>query len=182
MAKSYASTGRIAKALVLLGIITPGPEDATRDPFPLGPSDGVPDEWYAWYRAWRAIGSRGLAPCIARHYGGYILYAGRWLARRHPSVVSPRLEDRSVPFVDDTRGYTSSEKLRRQHEARRAGAHDQYLTIRGVDVHGSDSAPNGMSEPSEKVRSGYVFLGRRLASYAQAASSVRVVNERLVRM
>ena len=79
---------RIAKALVLLGIIAPA-VDATSDPFPLGPSDGVPDEWYAWYRAWRATGSRGLAPRIARHYGGYILYAGRWLARRHPEVVSP---------------------------------------------------------------------------------------------
>lgn len=81
--------GRIAKALVLLGIIAPAADDAARDPFPLGPSDGVPDEWYAWYRAWRATGSRGLAPRIARHYGGYILYAGRWLARRHPEVVSP---------------------------------------------------------------------------------------------
>jgi integrase len=80
---------RIAKALVLLRIITPGADDATPDPFPLGPSDGVPEEWYAWYRAWRATGSRGLAPRIARHYGGYILYAGRWLARRHPGVVSP---------------------------------------------------------------------------------------------
>ena len=92
MASAHASSiifGRIAKALVLLGIITPGPDDTTRDLFPLGPSDGVPEEWYAWYRAWRAIGSRGLAPRIARHYGGYILYAGRWLARRRPSVVSP---------------------------------------------------------------------------------------------
>ena len=75
--------------MVLLGIIPPDADAATRDPFPLGPSDGVPDEWYAWYRAWRATGSRGLAPRIARHYGGYILYAGRWLAKRHPHVVSP---------------------------------------------------------------------------------------------
>jgi len=67
---------RIAKALVLLGIIAPDADAATRDPFPLGPSDGVPEEWYAWYRAWRATGSRGLAPRIARHYGGYILCAG----------------------------------------------------------------------------------------------------------
>jgi hypothetical protein len=81
--------GRIAKALVLLRIIAPAGDGATQDPFPMGPSDGVPDEWYAWYRAWRATGSRGLAPRIARHYGGYILYAGRWLARRHVDVVSP---------------------------------------------------------------------------------------------
>ena len=60
----------------LLGIIAPDADAATRDPFPLGPSDGVPEEWYAWYRAWRATGSRGLAPRIARHYGGYILCAG----------------------------------------------------------------------------------------------------------
>src|SRR6266700_1727641 len=57
---------RIAKALVLLGIIAPDADAATRDPFPLGPSDGVPNEWYAWYRAWRATGSRGLAPRMAR--------------------------------------------------------------------------------------------------------------------
>ena len=81
--------GRIAKALVMLGILAPAGDDATREPFPLGPSDGVSDEWYAWYRAWRATGSRGLAPRIARHYGGYILYAGRWLAKRHPGIVSP---------------------------------------------------------------------------------------------
>jgi len=80
---------RIAKALVLLGIIAPDADAATRDPFPLGPSDGVPNEWYAWYRAWRATGSRGLAPRVARHYGGYILRAGRWLAKRHANVVSP---------------------------------------------------------------------------------------------
>ena len=80
---------RIAKALVLLGIIAPHADAATRDPFPLGPSDGVPNEWYAWYRAWRATGSRGLAPRVARHYGGYILRAGRWLAKRHANVVSP---------------------------------------------------------------------------------------------
>src|SRR6266542_2676520 len=80
---------RIAKALVLLGIIAPDADAATRDPFPLGPSDGVPNEWYAWYRAWRATGSRGLAPRVARHYGGYILRAGRWLAKRHADVVSP---------------------------------------------------------------------------------------------
>src|SRR6266566_3844225 len=92
MASAHAASiilGRIAKALVLLGILTPSADAATADPFPLGPSDGVPDEWYAWYRAWRMTGSRGLAPRIARHYGGYVLYAGRWLARRHPGVVSP---------------------------------------------------------------------------------------------
>src|SRR2546425_2744715 len=73
MASAHAASiilGRIAKALVLLGILTPAADAATRDPFPLGPSDGVPDEWYTWYRAWRTTGSRGLAPRIARHYGG----------------------------------------------------------------------------------------------------------------
>ncbi len=95
-AASMASTraasiilGKIARALVRLGILAPSADAAARDPFPLGPSDGVPNEWYAWYRAWRATGSRGLAPRVARHYGGYVLYAGRWLARRHPDVVSP---------------------------------------------------------------------------------------------
>jgi hypothetical protein len=81
--------GKIAAALVRLGILTPRSGAEGRDPFPLGPRDGVPDAWYAWYRAWRATGSRGLAPRVARHYGGYILYAGRWLAARHPDVVSP---------------------------------------------------------------------------------------------
>ena len=81
--------GKIARALVRLGILAPSADAAARDPFPVGPSDGVPNEWYAWYRAWRATGSRGLAPRVARHYGGYVLYAGRWLARRHPDVVSP---------------------------------------------------------------------------------------------
>src|SRR5207248_4270752 len=82
--------GKIAKALVRLGVLPPHADaDAATDPFPLGPSDGVPDEWYAWYRAWCTTGSRGLAPRVARNYGGYILYTGRWLARRHPEVVSP---------------------------------------------------------------------------------------------
>jgi hypothetical protein len=81
--------GKIAKALVRLGILPPSADGAARDPFPLGPSDGVPDEWYAWYRAWRTTGSRGLAPRVARNYGDYILYAGRWLARHHPEAVSP---------------------------------------------------------------------------------------------
>jgi hypothetical protein len=81
--------GKIAAALVRLGVLAPRADAERRDPFPLGPPDGVPEEWYAWYRAWRATGSRGLAPRVARHYGGYILYAGRWLAARHPDVVSP---------------------------------------------------------------------------------------------
>ena len=92
MASAHAASiilHRIAKALVLLGVIEPAADAAARDPFPLGPSDGVPNEWYAWYRAWRATGSRGLAPRVARHYGGYILHAGRWLAKRHAEVVSP---------------------------------------------------------------------------------------------
>jgi hypothetical protein len=76
--------GRIGKALVLLGIIAPAEVDATQDPLPLGPGDGVPDEWYAWYRAWRATGSRGLAPRIARHYGGYILYTSWGCVSRTP--------------------------------------------------------------------------------------------------
>ena len=81
--------GKASTALVALGILAPRADPARRDLFPPGPRDGVPDEWYAWYLAWRATGSRGLAPRVARHYGGYILYAGRWLAARHPGVVSP---------------------------------------------------------------------------------------------
>jgi hypothetical protein len=117
----------------LLGIIAPADDGATQDPFPLGPSDGVPDEWYAWYRAWRATGSRGLAPRIARHYGGYILYAGRWLARRHVDVVSPEqwteelalatctavLEETNDVFVSASgRRNLQGQRLRRRTSAR----------------------------------------------------------------
>ena len=79
----------MSAALAALGFLPARADPAGRDPFPPGPSDGVPEEWYRWYLAWRATGSRGLAPRVARHYGGYILYAGRWLAARHPGVVSP---------------------------------------------------------------------------------------------
>lgn len=81
--------GKVSAAVVTLGILAPRTDAAQQDRFPPGPRDGVPDEWYAWYLAWRATGARGLAPRVARNYGGYILYAGRWLATRHPGVVSP---------------------------------------------------------------------------------------------
>ena len=81
--------GRISTALVALDILAPRADPAQQDLFPPGSGDGVPAEWYAWYLAWRATGSRGLARPVARHYGGYILYAGRWLAARHPGIVSP---------------------------------------------------------------------------------------------
>jgi hypothetical protein len=92
MATAHAASilqGKIAAALVRLGVLAPRSDAEGRDPFPLGPPDGVPDAWDAWYRAWRATGSRGLAPRVARHDGGYVLYAGRWLAARHPDIVSP---------------------------------------------------------------------------------------------
>jgi len=56
---------------------------------PAGTARWRPDGWYAWYLAWRATGSRGLARSVAHNYGSYILYTGRWLARRHPGIVSP---------------------------------------------------------------------------------------------
>jgi len=80
--------GKVSTALVTLGVL-PARAAPAPDPFPAGPSDGVSAEWYAWYLAWRATGALGLSPRVARHYGGYILYAGRWLAARHPGVVSP---------------------------------------------------------------------------------------------
>lgn len=81
--------GKVSTGLVALGILTPQTNPAGQELFPPGPSDGVSDEWYAWYLAWRATGSRGLAPRVARNYGSYILYTGRWLAARHPGIVSP---------------------------------------------------------------------------------------------
>ncbi len=81
--------GKVSAAVVTLGILAPRGNAVPRDLFPPGPRDGVPDEWYAWYLAWRATGARGLAPRVARNYGGYILYAGRWLAARHPGAISP---------------------------------------------------------------------------------------------
>ncbi|MGH2370444.1 MAG: hypothetical protein ACRDI2_19895, partial [Chloroflexota bacterium] len=81
--------GNVSAALVTLGILAPRADPAQQELFPPRSRAGVPDEWYAWYLAWRATGARGLAPRVARHYGGYLLYAGRWLAARHPGVVSP---------------------------------------------------------------------------------------------
>jgi len=81
--------GKVSAALVTLGIIPPRSDPAQHDLFPPGPGDGVPDEWYDWYLAWRDTGSRGLARRVARNYGSYILYTGRWLAARHPDIVSP---------------------------------------------------------------------------------------------
>jgi hypothetical protein len=80
--------GKVSTALIALDLLAPR-ATPTWDLFPPGPSDGVPAEWYAWYLAWRATGSRGLSPRVARNYGGYILYAGRWLTVRHPGIVSP---------------------------------------------------------------------------------------------
>jgi hypothetical protein len=81
--------GKMAAALVALGVL-PARDDASQhDHFPPGPADGVPAAWYAWYLAWRATGSRGLARRVARNYGSYILYTGRWLAACHPAIVSP---------------------------------------------------------------------------------------------
>jgi len=81
--------GKVAAALIALGVLAPRCDPAQKDLFPPGARDGVPDEWYAWYLAWRATGSRGLARRVARGYGIYVLYTGRWLARRHPGIVSP---------------------------------------------------------------------------------------------
>jgi len=81
--------GKVARALVTLGVLPPRPDPAQTDLFPPGPRDGVPEEWYTWYLAWRATGSRDLARSVAHTYGLYVLYAGRWLARRHPDIVSP---------------------------------------------------------------------------------------------
>jgi hypothetical protein len=80
--------GKVSKALVTLGILAPRAVPRP-DPFGPGSADGVPAEWYAWYLAWRTTGSRGLSPRAVRDYGGYILYAGRWLAARHAAIVSP---------------------------------------------------------------------------------------------
>jgi hypothetical protein len=87
MASAHAASiilYRIDKALVLLGIVPVADVDETRDPFPQGPNDGVPDEWYAWYRAWRRPDLDAWHP----HRTGYVLYAGRWLAKQHPDVVA----------------------------------------------------------------------------------------------
>jgi integrase len=129
--------GKLAKALVGLGILAPQADaDAPTDPFPLGPSDGVPDEWYAWYRAWRTIGSRGLAPRVARNYGGYILYAGRWLARRHPDVGSPEqwTEELALAMrtavLDETNDVFISEAGRR--DLQRRGQHGRQLSYAAI--------------------------------------------------
>jgi hypothetical protein len=58
--------GKVSTALVALDLLAPRAAP-TRDPFPPGPSDGVAKEWYAWYLAWRATGSRGLSPRVARN-------------------------------------------------------------------------------------------------------------------
>jgi len=81
--------GKVATALVALGVLASRVDPAQTDVFPPGPRDGVPPEWYAWYLAWRATGSRGLARTVASNYGSYILYTGRWLATRHRGIVSP---------------------------------------------------------------------------------------------
>src|SRR5262249_40373950 len=80
--------GKVSKALLTLEVLAPRAAPAP-DLFPPGPSDGVPAEWYAWYLAWRATGALGLSLRATRDYGGYVLYAGRWLVARHSGVVSP---------------------------------------------------------------------------------------------
>lgn len=92
MAPTHAASiirGKASTALTRLGVLVPRSDPSQQDLFPPGPRDGVPEEWYTWYLAWRATGSQGLARRVARHYGNYILYAGRWLAQRHPGIVSP---------------------------------------------------------------------------------------------
>ena len=81
--------GRLRTALAVLGVLPPSADPSHQDLFTPGPADGMSATWYAWYLAWRATGSRGLARRVARHYGVHILYAGRWLARFHPDIVVP---------------------------------------------------------------------------------------------
>jgi hypothetical protein len=81
--------GKVAAALVTCGVLPPRSDPARQDHFPPGPREGVPDVWYTWYLAWRETGSCGLARHVARNYGTYVLYTGRWLAARHPAIVSP---------------------------------------------------------------------------------------------
>jgi hypothetical protein len=91
--------GKISRALVALGVLPRRGKHAEGNQFPPGPQEGVPDKWYAWYLAWRSTGSKGLAPRVARNYGVYILYAGRWLALHHPGVVSPERGTKSWPWA-----------------------------------------------------------------------------------
>jgi len=53
------------------------------------PREGVPPVWYEWCVAWRLCVTGDLTPRVADAYLRHLTTTGRWLAKKHPHIISP---------------------------------------------------------------------------------------------
>src|SRR5258708_5428811 len=83
-----------------LGLLDSLPERRLVAQLPIGDTAGVPEEWVAWCRAWLKR-----YPKISkrlRNFHNLLMVVGRWLADRHPGIVSPRQwdEELAIEYVN----------------------------------------------------------------------------------
>jgi len=83
-----------------LGLLDSLPERRLVAQLPIGDTAGVPEEWVAWCRAWLKR-----YPKISkrlRNFTNLLMVVGRWLADRHPGIVSPRQwdEELAIEYVN----------------------------------------------------------------------------------
>ncbi len=135
---------RLRQALICLGLIAPAQDHATiAQPYDGFDTTGMAPEWAAWCVAWYRRGThapvqdkdRRTQVCMA-------LFAGRWLLRHHPAVVSPEHwdEDLALECVDAVCRMSAGEyaSARGREQLRRKGALGLPLRPAGISnrLHG----------------------------------------------
>lgn len=97
----------LSKALVFLGIINRPLAPLIKEGELFGNKDartGISDEWIKWCQRWHDTST--LSPTTRRGYFYLLLQVGRWLAGKHPSIISPQqwtreLASQLVKAVDE---------------------------------------------------------------------------------
>ena len=85
----------VSRALAVQGVIA-APIEPRRDTRHYNRDfvEYCPEEWARWCRQWRDTCT--VSPKTRTNNFGYLLQAGRWLARNHPEVAEPAQWDRSL--------------------------------------------------------------------------------------